>query len=287
MLKRTRLWHSMTVCTIAGAGLIAGCQSEDSSDNSDTSAESARQTQAAESASVSQSQAPAIASEGEAEGQAEGEGVGAESMAQLLSMDDLAFLGQLDLINGHLLVGMRLLAQGQVAAARTHMKHPGDELYSQLENAFANRDLPGFANELESLSNAVDNASDTDQAYQDLQEAISTHAAAINNAGSSTMLLQRATRLLRTAADEYAIGVVGGEVSNVHEYQDAWGFTDYARQLLQSADDDAARERAVGLLNDLRPLWPGLMPPPQISGDASQIYGAAARMELLAASLSG
>jgi hypothetical protein len=27
------------------------------------------------------------------------------------------------------------------------------------------------------------------------------------------------------------------------------------------------------------------MPPPQISGDASQIYGAAARMELLAASL--
>lgn len=289
MLKRTRLWHSMSVCTIAGASLLSGCQSSD-----DTASGTTAQNQqaAAETAAGQTAAQPKASGEGEAEG--EGEGRMAVDLEDHLRSNDAAYLGQLDLISGHLLVGMKLFEQGSLESARTHMKHPGDELYSQLEAAFSSRNLPGFSPELEALASAVDDGEDAAtarQAYTDLQRATREHESAVSNAQDPAMLLQRVTQLLRTAADEYAIGIVAGKVDNVHEYQDAWGFTEHARTLLQSSDTtDADAQQAIGralsLLNGLRPLWPGLIPPPQVSGDASQIYGTAARIEFLASGLS-
>lgn len=289
MLKRTRLWHSMSVCTIAGASLLSGCQSSDDA-ASDTSAQN--QQAAAETASGLTAAPPTASGEGEAEG--EGEGRMAVDLEDHLRSNDAAYLGQLDLISGHLLVGMKLFEQGSVEAARTHMKHPGDELYSQLKAAFSSRNLPGFSPELEALANAMAGGEDVAaarQAYADLQQAMREHESAVNDARAPAMLLQRVTQLLRTAADEYAIGIVAGKVDNVHEYQDAWGFTDHARSLLQSSDHSDAEvqqaiQRALTLLNGLRPLWPGLIPPPQVSGDASELYGAAARIEFIASGLS-
>ena len=44
-------------------------------------------------------------------------------------------LTQLSLIRGHLFVGMELYRQGAVDHAKTHMKHPQDEIYASLRPA--------------------------------------------------------------------------------------------------------------------------------------------------------
>ncbi len=284
MLKRTKLWHSMSVCTIASVTLLSGCQSADDANTSAPEPSTARQLVPVAPAPV------AAAVEGEAE--AEGEGRQYASMAERLQGDELAYLGQLDLINGHLLVGMNLYQQGAIDAAKSHMKHPGDELYSGLQAAFDSRGLPGFAEQLQALNEAVKHADaqQVDQAYAQLQTAILAHEQAAGQPTSASVLLQRATHLLRTAADEYALGVVGGKVVNVHEYQDAWGFTNEAKALLQAytgtdADAQDAIAKVSDLLAGLQSLWPGLTPPKQISGDASKLYGTAARVEFIATGL--
>jgi hypothetical protein len=285
MLKRTKLWHSMSVCTIASATLLSGCQSADETAPTESPSTPPSAAQSAPAA------APATASaEGEAE--AEGEGRQFDSMAERLQTDDSAYLGQLDLINGHLLVGMNLYQQGAIDAANTHMKHPGDELYSSLQAAFDSRALPGFAVQLQALGDAVNHADaqQVDQAYAELQTAINAHEQAADKPTSASVLLQRVTHLLRAAANEYALGVVGGKVVNVHEYQDAWGFTNEAKALLQAyAGTDADAQDAIAKVSDLlaglQSLWLGLTPPEQISGDASKLYGTAARVEFIASGL--
>jgi hypothetical protein len=91
--------------------------------------------------------------------------------------------------------------------------------------------------------------------------------------------------LVKTAAEEYAAGVEGGRVVNPHEYQDAFGFVQTAEaavaRLKQAGSGDpeilAKVERELGTL---QPAWPALVPPEQISTDASLLYGAAARIEI-------
>ena len=276
--KRTPFSYGLTVCSIVAAILLAGCKSGDADGEADAAAARSDQQTAA---GVEQTASSASHNAGEVADA----GRNVQTLQHLLSTDDPAFLSRLDLISGHLLVSRRLLEQGHVAAATLHLEHPTDELYSQVEGAISSRDLPGFAAELQSVSAAIEAATDVEQAYRDLQQAIANHSKAISNSHDDTVLLQRITRLLRSAADAYASGVVAGEVSNLHEYQTAWGHTEFAGQLLDSVSDSAVREQAAALLDDLRPLWPGLLPPQQVSGDAAQLYGAAARMEYLASGM--
>ncbi len=269
--KRILFYYGLSVCSIVAAILLVGCKPGDADGEADAAA--ARSDQ--QTASTGSHNAAEVADARS----------NVQTLQHLLSTDDPAFLSRLDLISGHLLVSRRLLEQGHVAAATLHLEHATDELYSQIEGAISSRDLPGFAAELQSVSASIDAVTDVEQAYRDLQQAIANHSTAVSNSHDDTILLQRITRLLRSAADAYASGVVAGEVSNLHDYQTAWGHTEFARQLLDSVSDNAVREQAAALLDDLRPLWPGLLPPQQVSGDAAQIYGAAARMEYLASGM--
>ena len=70
-------------------------------------------------------------------------------------MDDGAYLYQLGLMRGHLLVGNALFEAGEQAAAGTHSKHPTDELYAPMETEFAARGTAGFAAQLEAHAQAV------------------------------------------------------------------------------------------------------------------------------------
>src|SRR5699024_7494579 len=97
--------------------------------------------------------------------------------------------------------------------------------------------------------------------------------------------------LLRTAGEEYAMGVEDGRLVNVHEYQDAWGFTQVAKARLDELPDDQRRhdpeviERVEAIIADLADLWPKLAPGETVDGEASRLYGAAARVELAALGL--
>jgi hypothetical protein len=105
--------------------------------------------------------------------------------------------------------------------------------------------------------------------------------------------LQVVVNLVRTAAEEYAVGVVDGQVQSAHEYQDALGFTLTARALLQHINpgDNADLAMTLAQVNsDIQALfdaglWPDVMPPDTVAGDASLLYGTAARIEIAALGL--
>lgn len=209
-----------------------------------------------------------------------------------LTTNDTAYLAQLGLIRGHLWVGMKLYEQGHIEMAKTHMKHPGDELYSGLTDAFEARNLPGFAQPLHALAESMiyNNSKETVvNNYRVLLDAIAANEPIA--AMSAEDVLLSISSMLMTAADEYAIGIKNNEVANVHEYQDALGFKQIALARLERINDkEAAKaEEAIAetrkVIKTLDELWPTTTPEGEVKGDASKIYGAASRIELEARSI--
>ncbi len=231
--------------------------------------------------------APATMAHGEGEGEGEGEG----STSDIdLATNDRAYLTQLALMRGHLLVGVELYRQGDSEAAITHMKHPESELYAQIAPAFGARGVDGFADELSALANAVESGaeqSEVEAAYTALIDAIGDCERAVKaEASTAGARLLLAADTVRVAADEYAIGVVDGKLANAHEYQDAYGFVQTARTILNAADttgptEQVALEQAAQTLSDLSDMWPAITPPDDLPFDSARIYGAAARVEIL------
>lgn len=229
-----------------------------------------------------------LAGEGEGEG---GEGEGEGAAAADLATDPVAYLHQLFLIRGHLHAGASLYAAGEQAMAATHMKHPEDELYVGLAPAFEARGVNGFATELQALATSVANGAPADQVEAGLaavKRAIDEAAAAAQ--ASPAEILLAVAALLRTAGEEFDIGVKGGTIVNPHEYQDAHGFMTIAVETLSALDAGGgktdemiaqAREQA-GLALAVAPT---VIPPESIETKSSTIYGAAARMEIIARGL--
>ncbi|MBB5519401.1 hypothetical protein [Amphiplicatus metriothermophilus] len=229
-----------------------------------------------------------LAGEGEGgEGEGEGEGAAAADPAT----DPVAYLHQLFLIRGHLQAGAALYAAGEQAMAATHMKHPEDELYAGLAPAFEARGVDGFAGELQALAASVANGAPAGEVEADLaavKRAIDAAAEAAQASPAETLLA--AAALLRTAGEEFDIGVKDGAIVNLHEYQDAYGFMTAAVERLAALDggggavDEAiaqAREQAALALA----VASTVMPQEPVEARSSTIYGAAARIEIIARGL--
>ncbi|GAB3291338.1 hypothetical protein [Parahaliea aestuarii] len=276
MHKRTKLWSSLSLAALVGGTSLAVAAADE------LQAAAAMDTAAADTG-----QAAAAGGEGEGEG-----------LAQNVdpATNDVAYLSQLGLMRGHLLVGLELYRAGHIEHARMHMKHPKSELYADMEPAFKARGSAGFADQLTALANAVESddssAEEVEAAYAAVLEGISASEARVGSLSPATRL-GVVVKLVRTAADEYALGVVDGKVVNGHEYQDAYGFTRTAQSLVANMDvgDDAdlaaTRDGVKALIQGLfdANLWLGIMPPEAVDGNASQLYGAAARIEIAALSL--
>ena len=273
MYEKRKIWlgvsSALLATTVASTGLEA---------NSDVSAH----TQL--NAGIS---SVALLSAGE--GGEGGEGEGGEGGNIDLAKDNAAYLAQLGLIRGHLWVGYKLYQEGHIDMAKTHMKHPEDELYAGMEPVFKARQVDGFAKELQILADAVNGEKGdaaVKKAYQALQNQIAK-SERIENKSARDVLIS-ISLMIRTAADEYAIGVKNGDVVNVHEYQDAYGFTEIAIERLDMINSEqqqlAAKdiEKTRQWLLELRDLWPTVNPQGKLEGDASHLYGAAARIELAA-----
>ncbi|MEM1232465.1 MAG: hypothetical protein AAGI15_18145, partial [Pseudomonadota bacterium] len=291
-MKRT-LWKTLeSTSVLAAASLAAGCDNSTPADSAETAAE-AKSGLAHDMAAMDPGASMAVAAEGEGGEGGEGEGEGTSDTASLLT-DDAAFLAQIGLMRGHLWVGHQLYLAGEVDMAATHMKHPQAEIYSTLLDAFAARDVPGFADELTALAETVTGDAGTEAvqaSYDALVGKIEMNERNGADVSSPAVAAGVIVTLLRTAGEEYAIGIVDGQVANVHEYQDALGFTQIARQWAASPAF-AKPEQAVAVAAKIQDLtdrlldqWPSLAPEGAVPFTAERIYGAAARVELDALAL--
>ncbi|MDE0179337.1 MAG: hypothetical protein OXP36_12175 [Gammaproteobacteria bacterium] len=205
-------------------------------------------------------------------------------------MDDATYLYRLGLMRGHLLVGNALFEIGEQAAAGTHSKHPTDELYEPMETEFAARGSGGFAAELQAHAEAVArrDQADVQSRYAELISAIAENEDVVDF--SPALVAEVIARLVREAAQEYAIGIVDGVPANAHEYQDAYGFTQVAGLWAQrAAADHPGHESVFGRIREaidgVSDMWPALLPPAEVSHKASRLYGVAADIEIIALDL--
>lgn len=320
MKRRTKIWKSLRTLGVAGASGLAACTAEGEGEKPSyadeataltagegegegeahegeghaaaegeghASGEGEGEAVAAESEDEGEGEGEAVAAEGEGEGEAAAEGEG-EGEGPDLAKDDLAYLTQLGLMRGHLFVGHALFEAKHVDAAKTHMKHPQHELYAAMVPAFAARKTSGFAAELKALADAVEKsrpAAEVNAAYASVVKAIGASEGAVSSSSKTPeSRLKLAAALVRVAAAEYAIGIVDGAPKNAHEYQDALGFTTVARQLAKGLPDGATKKGVLELLDGaLGSMWPDLIPPAEVKTSAEQLYGVAARIDLMAA----
>ena len=97
------------------------------------------------------------------------------------ALSDTEYLVRLGLMRGHLLVGHELYGLNALDAARSHSKHPTDELYAGMENEFAARNTTGFGDELtaHALASQGEDAAAVGTAYATLVGAIARAEAAV------------------------------------------------------------------------------------------------------------
>ena len=205
-------------------------------------------------------------------------------------LKDDQYLTHLGLVKGHLHVGVELYKKEYYENAKRHMKHPKSELYAGLIPTFEAKKTNGFATELEALALSVENNEElsiVSKNYNILLEAIrqnENYVKSESNSFKNKVLLVRS--LLEIAAEEYAIGIVDGNIQNKFEYQDALGFTTVAKSILNevsslSEAEDVKRNKMIKIIDSLSSLWPSLVPTEKISGDAVKILNAVDKINSL------
>ena len=220
-------------------------------------------------------------------GHGHGDGHGKEEASKKLSNDN-QYLSNINLIKGHLWVGIELYKNAQIENAKKHMKHPKAELYAAMIPTFKAKGAAGFASQLERLALSVENEESylaVINNYQNLLKAINVNEQFVAKASTSVdQKILLVISLLEIAAEEYAMGIVNGSVENKFEYQDALGFTTMAKNILEDAatEDKSQKQRLsniASIVNKLSFLWPELAPNSNVNGDAKTILNAIAEIK--------
>lgn len=219
-----------------------------------------------------------------AEGGAGGDGgAGGEGGAAAGAGGNVPLLTALGLVEGHLLSGSALYRAGVSDMALVHKQHPSKEIYADLAPMLDAVGAPGFAPELEAAANAVMGGQDAGTVAAAEAAALAAIDRAREAAGATPAeIAQSVEALVRTAADEYVIGIVDGQVAELAEYQDAWGFMQVAKAQTEALAT-VAPEVAARMAEALAPtdaLFPAIVPEGRIAADPRELQGAAARIEL-------
>lgn len=209
---------------------------------------------------------------------------------------DVAFTTTLLLIRGHLLVGDELVQGRRWSEALPHFLHPAAELYGDVREPLAERDLPPFGDALDLLSRTVRKGGDAatyakqrDDALETIERVLASVPAA--KRGRPDFLVEVSTFVLATAADEYDAAFEGGQIVNVVEYQDSLGFVREVVRLLdanKAAFSGANAERFAEMrrqLDDLSRAWPSVTPPPDPVLRPDELLGLVSEVELSAGGL--
>lgn len=281
-IVKPKLWSALGTAAIAG--LAAG------------SAQAASPSQAGVSASddlrmEAKLASPAgkglfILAQGEGEGEAEGGEGEAEGASGPTEAD---FLAALNFMEGHLRAGMALYEQGDLEAAKTHMGHPIEEKYDAVTDKLETRGFGDLRQLILALAAAAEEERDISEInplFADVQAKLEEVRDA-SPGGEAAQLLSLAI-LTRIAADEYAVAVEGEGITNLHEYQDSWGFLrvveDEAADLAQSDNEAVAKaaEEILAQVGETGVAYGNIQGEGDMTQDPSILYGAAARMELAA-----
>ncbi|XHX76757.1 MAG: helix-hairpin-helix domain-containing protein [Stenomitos frigidus ULC029] len=186
---------------------------------------------------------------------------------------DVDYMIKLGLMKGHLLVAKELLDLQKPDQAEPHIGHPVEEIYADVEDQLAERNVKEFKTTLITFQDLVragtkDIAkvnSEFKTSMQAVDDAIATLPATQRQ--SPAFVLQVMNGLLDTANAEYGAAIANGKITQAIEYQDSRGFVAYANELYkgiatqvekQSPDTHKAIQQTMA---ELTTVWPTPIPP--------------------------
>ena len=280
MARRLKLLTGLSTIALTGALALSGCAGGEG--------EGAAAGDSAEGAPT------AHHGEGEGEGAPAPLSAGGEAEGAALvdvAHDKSAFLSALQIVRGHLRAGDELYAVGDREMGAQHLRHPQAEILTTLAPAFASYGAANFEPAIDTLATAAEAGAPPAEISSRHTEAVREIDAAAQATGASLKeLLLAVARTLTVAGDEYSVGVVDGAIANLHEYHDAYGFIATAQDDLQAMTgaDDAQKSAIAGAIEQVKTAAtaaPRVTPPSEGLLPASVIYGAAARVEIIARGL--
>ncbi len=202
---------------------------------------------------------------------------------------------KLGLLEGHLLIGRRLLEAGMTEAAMPHFGHPAEEIYTYLEAQIQRRGVPAFKDELVALERQA--RSGAAAPFPAMYDAVMARVAALRATipaalrGSGRFAIGVVAQLVLDVASDYESAIERGRIANTVEYHDAMGFLVYCEALRAASAQGAppARQRiyrAVAReLAQAQRAFPALRPPARPPITVAAMRGHAARIADLAKDL--
>ena len=255
--------------------------------------------------------ATGVHAEGEGEGaeaastlstEAEGEGHGASHAAASEAAagegeggaqadDDVSLLTGLGFMEGHIRAGLALYAEGDVTAAKTHMGHPIEEKYGAVAEQLKAAGHGALEGQIRALAAATEAEAEL-AAIEALFDEVRATMEAARADYPETKQIEGLIALTRIAGEEYAVAVGDGEtVTDLHEYQDSWGFLQVvgieAGQMAENGDAELAgvAQAILAQVAETGAVYGDLQGGGEFAADPAVIHGAAARMELAALKL--
>lgn len=281
MARRLKLLTGLSTIALTGALALSGCAGGEGEGSADTGegADSAHHGEA-EGGEAEGAPAP-VAAGGESEGAA---------LAEVAS-DKATYLSALQIVRGHLRAGVEIYAGGDRELGPQHLRHPQAEIMTTLAPAFAAFNATSFEPTIDALA-AAGEAGASPAEIGDLHAAALKAIAQAGASADATLKekLLAVAKTMTVAGDEYAIAVRDGQIVNLHEYHDAYGFIATAIGDIEAVtgDSDAERAAIAATLEQAKiaaTAAPSVVPSATEMKSASVIYGAAARIELAARAL--
>ena len=166
-------------------------------------------------------------------------------------MNDLDQSLRIVLMMGHVAAGMELYRQGELTMAAPHLLHPISETHKKEREGFQEMGLDVVSFVLVSTAlEAKRPASEVEPFLKKAEENLITIASKIDGDPINQIMF-----LLEQLEDEYKIGLTDGVITDIGEYQDAYGFAVTAKLIAANSSLSNA-DMLVQSLNDLLSLWP-------------------------------
>lgn len=208
---------------------------------------------------------------------------------------DFDYLERLGLLEGHLLVGRRLLEANQSRLAVPHFGHPIRELYTWLEPRIARRGVPQFERELDAME-AFAEAGGTGTggtfgpAWTSLQPKLTAakNAVPASRRDSPRFMLEHVAMMVYDVSSDYGESIERGRIVNIVEYHDSMGFLMYSAAVAAEQEKrgpSAAEWReAAAVIEELRAkVYPELLPSSRPPASISSVRGRYDQIRAIAA----
>jgi hypothetical protein len=202
---------------------------------------------------------------------------------------DADLLEKLGLLEGHLVVGRRLMEAGEARLAVPHFGHPIRELYTYLEPRLRSRGLPQMERELDVMeAHAEAGRTNVDGAFGGAWDALMPKLRAAQASVPATkrqsdrFMLGHVALMLYTVASDYGESIERGRIVNIVEYHDSMGFLAYARRAAEAGRGPLWDEARAELATLEQEAYPRLLPNPRPNISISAVRARSSRIQAIA-----